>query len=196
MTLVLASASASRRRVLEAAGVLFTAIPANIDEDAVKDDLLTVTPLADMALKLAEAKAIDVATRHREALVIGADQTLLFEGTLVNKCPDMTAARTMLLRLRGKSHSLISALVLVRGNEILWRHESHVHLTMRKFSDAFLDWYLAWEGAGLLAGVGCYRLEGSGSQLFVAVEGDYFSTLGLPLLPLLAELRRQGVIAT
>jgi septum formation protein len=196
VTLILASASASRRRVLEAAGVQFTAIPASIDEDAVKDGLLTVTPLADTALKLAEAKAIDVAIRHREALVIGADQTLLFEGMLVSKCSDMTAARALLLRLRGKSHSLISALVLVRRNEILWRHESHVHLTMRNFSDAFLNWYLAREGDGLLAGVGCYRLEGPGSQLFAAVEGDYFSTLGLPLLPLLAELRRQGVIAT
>ncbi len=195
MTLILASASASRRRVLEAAKVPFEVIPAAIDEDVVKDGLLATTPLEDIATKLAEAKAADIAARHREALVIGADQTLLFEGELISKCSDLTAARALLMRLRGKPHSLVSALVLTRGHEILWRHESRVHLTMRAFSDAFLDWYLAQEGEGLLAGVGCYRLEGPGSQLFASVEGDYFSTLGLPLLPLLAELRRQGVIA-
>jgi septum formation protein len=194
--LILASASASRRRVLEAAHVPFEVIPASIDEDAVKDRLLANTPLADIAMKLAEAKAADVTAKHRDALVIGADQTLLFEGALISKCPDVAAARALLLRLRGKPHSLVSALVLMRGGEILWRHESRVHLTMRHFSDAFLDWYLAEEGEGLLAGVGCYRLEGPGSQLFASVEGDYFSTLGLPLLPLLAELRRQSVIAT
>jgi septum formation protein len=194
--LILASASASRKRVLEAAKVPFQAIPASIDEEAVKDRLLAGTPLEDMAMRLAEAKAADVAGRHRESLVIGADQTLLFEGTLVSKCPDMAAARALLLRLRGKPHRLVSALVLMRGSEIVWRHESRVDLVMREFSDGFLDWYLQQEGEGLLSGVGCYRLEGPGSQLFASVEGDYFSTLGLPLLPLLAELRRQGVIAT
>jgi septum formation protein len=194
--LILASASASRRRVLEAAKVPFEAIPASIDEDLVKDGLLATTPLADIAIRLAEAKAANVSARHREALVIGADQTLLFEGELISKCSDLTAARALLTRLRGKPHSLVSALVLMRGHEILWRHESRVHLAMRNFSDGFLDWYLAQEGEELLTGVGCYRLEGPGSQLFASVEGDYFSTLGLPLLPLLAELRRQGVIAT
>ncbi len=196
MTLILASASASRRRVLEAAKVSFEAIPASLDEDAVKDRHVATTPLADIAIRLAEAKAADVAARHPEALVIGADQTLLFEGELISKCSDLRAARALLMRLRGKPHSLVSALALKRGREILWRHESRVHLTMRNFSEAFLDWYLEQEGDGLLAGVGCYRLEGPGSQLFASVEGDYFSTLGLPLLPLLAELRRQGVIAT
>ena len=196
MTLILASASASRRRVLEAAGVPFKAIPASIDEDAVKDALLQTTPLEAIAMALAEAKARDVAARESDTMVIGADQTLLFAGELISKCPDLATARELLLRLRGKSHRLISALILMRGDQVLWRFEGHVHLTMREFSDAFLDWYLAREGEGLLAGVGCYRLEGPGSQLFAGVEGDYFSTLGLPLLPLLAELRRQGVIAT
>ncbi len=192
MTLVLASASASRKRVLASAGVTFTALPAAIDEDALKTGLLEEgTGIAAMADALAEAKARDVARRRPGDLVIGADQTLLFEGALVSKCTDMVSARNLLSRLCGKEHRLVSALVLMRDDKLLWRHESHVDLRMRDFSDAFLDWYLAGEGETLLAGVGCYRLEGPGVQLFDRIEGDYFSVLGLPLLPLLAALREQ-----
>ncbi len=196
MTFVLASGSASRRRVLAAVGVPFAAIPAQIDEDARKDKLLSQgLPLQAVADALAQAKAEHVSGLHPDALVLGADQTLLFEGELISKCPDVPAARALLQRLRGKEHKLVSALVLVRGGAVLWRHAAHASLAMRAFSDVFLDAYLSTEGEGILGCVGCYKLEGLGAQLFERVEGDYFSILGLPLQPLLAELRRQGVIA-
>jgi nucleoside triphosphate pyrophosphatase len=194
---ILASGSASRRRVLTAAGVPFTAIPAGIDEAALKDKLLAGgTGLADIAGALAEAKALHVSRDQLGALVLGADQTLLLDGELISKCADLDQARALLRRLRGNPHRLVSALALARDGGVLWRHGESPQLWMRDFSDAFLDRYLSTEGEGLLSGVGCYRLEGMGAQLFARVEGDYFSILGLPLQPLLAELRRHGVIAT
>ena len=197
MRLILASASASRRQVLTAAQVPFTAIPAGIDEDRLKDELLARrVDIVGIAAALAEAKAVHVAAKNPGALVLGADQTLLFEGELVSKCADLAAARKLLLRLRGKMHRLVGALALAKGRDVIWRHSETSSLTMREFSDAFLDRYLAAEGEGILGCVGCYKLEGLGAQLFGCVEGDYFSILGLPLQPLLAELRRQGVIAT
>jgi septum formation protein len=128
--------------------------------------------------------------------VLGADQILEFDGELVSKCADLAAARTLLRRLRGKSHRLINALCLVQHSKAVWAFCDANSLRMRPFSDGFLERYLSTEGEGLLAGVGCYRLEGMGAQLFESIEGDYFSILGLPLQPLLAELRRKGVIAT
>lgn len=197
MRLILASGSASRRQVLTAAQVPFTAIPADLDEDQLKNGLLTRgVDIAGVAVALAEAKAQHVSALHPDALVLGADQTLLFEGELVSKCHDLVTARTLLARLRGKPHRLVGALVLVRGGAVIWRHAETSRLVMRNFSDAFLDAYLSTEGEGILACVGCYKLEGLGAQLFESVEGDYFSILGLPLQPLLAELRKQGVIAT
>jgi len=127
--------------------------------------------------------------------VLGADQVLNFEGELISKMPDMASARALLKRLAGKRHELISAAVLAQNGAPLWRHSGRVRLTMRPLSDTFLDDYLASEGEVLLKGVGCYRLEGLGAQLFERVEGDYFSVLGLPLLPLLAQLRELGVLA-
>lgn len=196
MTLVLASGSASRARILHGAQVPFTAISAEIDEEALKQKLLSKseTPGA-IATALAQAKAVQVSGSNPGSLVLGADQVLEFDGELVSKCADLAAARALLRRLRGKAHRLVSALCLARNGEANWAFCDTATLRMRPFSDAFLESYLSTEGQGLLAGVGCYRLEGMGAQLFESVEGDYFSILGLPLQPLLAELRRKGVIA-
>lgn len=195
MEFILASSSPSRRRILTDAGVVFTALPADIDEEALRDRFqregITAEKIAD---RLAEAKARAVSAAHPAALVLGADQTLLFEGLVISKCPDLAAARTLLKRLRGRTHLLVGGYVLVCAGEPVWRHTETARLVMRNFSDAFLDAYLAAEGDGLLSAVGCYKLEGRGAQLFETVEGDYFSILGLALQPLLAELRAQGVL--
>jgi len=193
---ILASGSASRARILQGAHVPFTVIPADVDEEALKSKLLADSKAANaIAGALAEAKALHVSARHGDALVLGADQILEFNGEIVSKCTDMAAARALLRRLRGKPHRLISALALVQNGKTLWTFSDTAILRVRAFSDDFLEAYLSTEGEGALAGVGCYRLEGMGAQLFESVEGDYFSILGLPLQPLLAELRHRGVIA-
>jgi len=195
--LILASASESRARILQAAAVPFEAVPAAIDETAIKTEFLSRgDEPGSIAAQLAEAKALQISRAHAGTLVLGADQVLLFEGELVSKCENMAAARQLLARLRGKKHSLITALALAEEGRIVWSHVDTATLRMRTFGDGFLESYLSREGERLLAGVGCYRLEGMGAQLFETVEGDYFSILGLPLLPLLAELRRKGVIAS
>ena len=197
MKLILASGSASRRQILSAAQVPHVAIPADIDEERLKNELLARrVDISDIAAALAEAKALHVSKANPDALILGADQTLLFQGDLVSKCSDMASARRLLSRLREKTHDLNVGLVLVRAGQSIWRHVETSTLTMRAFSDAFLDAYLSTEGEGILGCVGCYKLEGMGAQLFESIEGDYFSILGLPLQPLLAELRKQGVIAT
>ncbi len=197
MRFILASASALRRQILTAAQVPFTAIAADIDETKLKDALLgQCVDMSAIAPALAEAKALHISRAHPTDLVLGADQTLLFEGELVSKCPDLAAARALLRRLRGKPHRLVGGLALARGGTVIWRHVETAQLAMRRFSDGFLEDYLSAEGESILGCVGCYKLEGLGAQLFEKVEGDYFSILGLSLQPLLAELRRQGVIAT
>jgi septum formation protein len=194
--LILASASPSRAAVLRAATVPFTASPAGIDEARLKDGLVASGKQpSEIAATLAEVKALEVSRRQPDALVLGADQVLEFGGELISKCADMAAARNLLQRLRGKTHQLISALALAEGGRVGWAFCDTATLKMRQFSDGFLDSYLSAEGTRLLSGVGCYRLEGMGAQLFESVKGDYFSILGLPLQPLLAELRRKGVIA-
>jgi septum formation protein len=183
--------------VLAAVDVPFTVVPADIDEDGFKDKLLSDgLALEGVADALAQAKAEHVSRLHPDALVLGADQTLLFEGKLISKCPDLAAAKALLRLLRGKAHDLVSALALIRGGSVVWRHTARSVLKMRDFSDAFLDAYLSTEGEGILGCVGCYKVEGLGAQLFERIEGDYFAIQGLPLQPLLAELRQQGVIAT
>lgn len=195
--LILASASEVRARVLKGAGVDFDIHPAHVDEEAVKDSLLAAkAPLRDVADALAELKALRVSANRPDALVLGADQVLAFEGELVNKCASLDEARTLLRRLRGRSHQLISALVLAKAGGAIWRTAETATLKMRDFSDRFLDDYLASEGEELLKGVGCYRLESRGAQLFERVEGDYFTVLGLPLQSLLAVLRQHGIVAT
>ena len=189
--LILASKSAARRAVLTDAGVPFTVQVADVDEDALKTP--GVDPV-ELAVELARAKALAVSRHDAEAWVLGADQTLDFDGGLISKAPTLAAARERLTAMRGRTHQLHSGAALARNGQVVWSGVDTVEMRMRDFSDAFLDAYLAAEGEALLTCVGSYRLEGLGSQLFEAIEGDYFTVLGLPLWPVLAELRRAGVI--
>ena len=195
MKLVLASASASRASLLSAAGVEFEISPAALDEEAVMQRLRAQgASSAGVAASLAAEKAHLVSRRHPGALVLGGDTVVVLGEDLISKCPDMAAAETLLRRLGGRKHLLVSAACLVRDGAPIWNHTTPVRLVMRRLSEAFLADYLAAEGEALLATVGCYRFEGRGAQLFESVEGDYFSVLGLPLLPLLAALRKEGVL--
>lgn len=192
--LVLASKSAARRAMLENAGVAFEVRVTGVDEDAIKarsGDL----DAAALAVRLAEAKALAVSRDDEAAWVLGSDQTLAFDGGLISKAKTLEAARARLKSMRGKTHHLHSGAALAVKGQVVWSGVDTVQMRMRDFSDAFLDAYLAAEGEVLLTCVGSYRLEGLGSQLFEAVDGDYFTVLGLPLWPVLAELRRAGVLA-
>jgi septum formation protein len=181
--------------VLEGAGLRFEIRVAGVDEAAIKEAALAEgIPPEDAALMLADAKAARVATQAPDALVIGADQLLICEGAWFDKPPDMAAARGHLQRLRARQHELVTALVCHRGGQRIWQHVEKPRLTMRDFSDAFLEAYLAAEGEALLSSVGAYRLEGHGAQLFDRIEGDQPAILGLPLLPLLGFLRQHGVL--
>jgi septum formation protein len=189
--LILASASSSRRSLLEKAGVEFAVMPADIDETAVKDQARERGASAgEAAFLLAELKARAIADKFPDALVIGADQLLVCDGEWFDKPPNMAGARMHLRKLRGKAHVLETAVVCQRGGERAWYHVSRPRLTMRMFSDAYLEAYLASERDAVLGSVGAYRLEGRGVQLFEDIEGDFFAILGLPLLPLLAFLRQ------
>jgi septum formation protein len=182
--------------LLQQAGVECEIVPAYVDEETVKDSLLAdkAEPAA-IADALAELKALKVSASREGAIVLGADQVLSFEGALISKCATLDEARALLRRLRGKSHELISAAVLAVNGAPVWRFTGRAKLWMRAFSEEFLNSYITQEGEGLLAGIGCYKLEGMGAQLFERIEGDYFTILGLPLLPLLNALREQGAIA-
>lgn len=193
--LILASASATRRAVLEAAGIRFTAEAAAVDEAAIKESARAEKlPPGEAAILLADAKAHRIARRAPEALVIGADQLLVCEGRWFDKPADMAAAREQLLALRGRPHELVTAVVCWRHGERAWHHLARPRLVMREFSDEFLDAYLAAEGERILSSVGAYRLEGMGVHLFRSVQGDHSAILGLPLLPLLDFLRGHGVL--
>lgn len=191
--LVLASQSAARRALLDAAGLRFEARPAAVDEDAVKQSARAegASP-SDAALLLAELKAARI--RDPDALVIGADQLLVCEGRWFDKPPHLDAARAHLLALRGRTHELVTAACCMRAGQVVWHHVATPRMRMRAFSDAFLDAYLALEGPRVLSSVGAYRLEGPGIHLFDRVDGDHASILGLPLLPLLGFLRQHGVL--
>ena len=193
--LILASKSAARRAMLEGAGVPFTAQVADVDEDAVKAGH-DPADASGLAVELARVKALAVSRQDPDAWVLGAAQTLAFAGGLVSKAPSLEAARTRLAGMRGQPHQLHSGAALAHKGQVVWDGVDTATLRMRDFSDAFLETYLAAEGEALLGCVGSYRLEGVGAQLFEAVEGDYFTVLGLPLWPVLAELRRAGVLAS
>jgi septum formation protein len=195
--LILASASPGRRALLQAAGLRFDAQPAQVDEEALKQAARAEnTPPAETALLLAELKARRVASRAPDAVVIGADQILVCEGRWFDKPTSLAAARDQLLALRGRTHALVTAVLCQRGGRRLWDYVAEARLTMRPFSEEFLESYLALEGGAVTGSVGAYRLEGPGIQLFDRVEGDHFSVLGLPLLPLLGFLRQHGILVT
>jgi septum formation protein len=189
--LILASASISRRRLLSAAGLTVEVVAANVDEAAVKEAAREEGASAsETAFLLAEMKARKIAQRHPQALVIGADQILVCDGEWYDKPDSVATARSQLRLLRGRTHSLETAVVCQRGPERVWYNLSRPTLSMRSFSDAFLETYLAAERDDILGSVGAYRLEARGIQLFERIEGDFFAILGLPLLPLLAYLRQ------
>ena len=193
--LILASASKSRSALLRAAGVAFEVIPAHTDEDSIKAALKAKgATAAECAEALAEIKAVQVSKQHDNALVIGADQMLECEGIWFDKPADMDGARQHLVALRGKAHVLPTAVAVVLNGARLWHHVALPRLTMRGFSDAFIDSYLETAGDRVLTSVGAYQVEGPGAQLFSRIDGDFFTILGLPLLELLAHLREHGVV--
>ncbi|MCC6597194.1 MAG: Maf family protein [Alphaproteobacteria bacterium] len=188
--LILASQSRARQEMLHAAGLVFESIPAQIDEEALTRKWQGEGVAAqDIAEKLAEEKAVYIARTNPGALVIGADQVLECGGVLLSKALDAGEAREKLRALRGKTHHLISAFTLVRDGEILCAETQSARLTMRDFDEGFLESYCQKAGDALTKNVGAYALEGPGVHLFEKIEGDYFTILGLPLLPLLKQLR-------
>lgn len=191
--LLLASKSDIRGKILAAAGLRFGIRPAQIDERAIESKAGVIDAVATAQL-LARAKANAVAANHAGHLVLGADQTLALDGARFSKPKDRAEAVTQLRALRGRIHELHSALALVRDGEVLFELVDTARLTMRDFSDRFLDDYLDMAGDVALSSVGGYQLEGIGIHLFEKVEGDYFTILGLPLLPLLTYLRRSGFV--
>jgi septum formation protein len=193
--IVLASASVARRRMLEEAGVDFLIEASRVDEDEIKRQEALHMP-DNLALRLAEAKAFDVSLRHPGLIVLGADQVLVCSGRAFDKPADRQQARDQLLALRGHTHRLVSAAALVRDGVLLWHGVDEARLHMRDFSDDFLKLYLEREGDFVLHSVGSYRIEGWGAQLFERIEGDHFTIQGLPLLPVLAELRKRGELVS
>ncbi|TNE33414.1 MAG: septum formation protein Maf [Alphaproteobacteria bacterium] len=188
--LILASQSPARARLLENAGFEFLTRPAVIDEVEVRHAMAGEgADAGDVAVMLAEMKAAKISRQEPEALVIGADQMLDCNGIWFEKPADMDHARAHLLSLKGKTHQLSSAVSVAKGGSVLWRHLEQASLRMRNFDEAFLDRYLEVAGEDILSSVGAYRLEGPGVHLFNKIEGDFFTILGLPLLPLLDFLR-------
>lgn len=195
--IILASASPSRRKLLENAAIIHRVVPAFVDEDEIKLSMKEEgLPVLGVAEALAELKAHKVSRQHPESLVIGADQMLDLEGEWFDKPADLSTAACHLRALRGKTHSLPTAVVVYLGGQRIWHHLETPHLTMRSFSDAFIEEYLERAGEAVLTSVGGYQLEGPGVQLFSKVEGNFFAILGLPLLPLLSFLRDRGLLAT
>jgi len=192
--LVLASRSASRRAVLAGAAIPVEILPADVDERAIEARAGAKSP-SQIALVLARAKADAVAAQLPGRLVLGADQTLALGDRLFAKPADVAAARDQLKSLRGQTHELHSALALVSDGKVLFEHCETARLTMRQFTDHFLECYLAAAGLAVTASVGAYQVEAAGIQLFARIEGDHFTVLGLPLLQLLHHLRGTGLLA-
>lgn len=193
--IILASASPFRLAMLRNAGIETEANPSRIDERAVEEAVgdAAISP-ENLAWILAEAKAEEVSEQFPGALVIGSDQTLSLGDEVLHKAADMEEARRRLLKLSGKTHHLNSAVVLARDGKALWGHVSVANMTMRKLDPAYVGRYLSRVGDQVLRSVGVYQIEGEGIQLFDSIEGDHFTIVGMPLLPLVAELRRLGAI--
>ncbi len=196
MSFILASASPTRRSMLEAAGLSFQVAPARIDEAAIRDSLAfdQVSP-RDIADALAEGKAKRIAQKHPDSRVLGSDQILALGTEIFEKPADRTAAAAQLSRLQGKQHSLFSAAVLYDQGEPIWRFVSEVKLSMHPLRDSEIDAYLDRAWPEVSDSVGAYHAEGLGAQLFHRIDGDWFSVLGLPLLPLLSFFRLRGWLA-
>jgi septum formation protein len=191
--LVLASKSAVRHSVLQAAGIPVDVVPADLDERGIEAQA-SAGP-GQVAVLLAREKAAAVASRLPGRLVLGADQTLALGTQRFSKPPSLAAARQQLATLRGRTHELHSGIALVRDKAVLYQDVAVARLTMRAFSDAFLDRYLAAAGTAVMASVGGYQLERTGIHLFDRIDGDHFTILGMPLMPLLGFLRQIGVVA-
>ncbi|MEW7008952.1 Maf-like protein [Lentilitoribacter sp. EG35] len=193
--IILASKSIHRKMLMENAGLNFDTASADIDErtieTAVKDT--GVIP-KELALILANAKALDVSQKNTDQYVIGSDQTMSMQDKMFHKPKNMDDARRRLLELSGSTHELNSAVVIVKNGETIWQHVSTAELTMRKLTPEFIDRHLAQAGDDVLTSVGAYQLEKEGVQLFDNIKGDFFTIVGLPMLPLLEELRNLGVI--
>lgn len=195
--LILASASPFRKQMLAGAGLAFEVVPAHIDERTVENGLISSGRAVDasgVAVALAISKGVAVSNAHPGALVIGCDQVLGFEGTLLSKADSVPAARAQLERLRGKTHTLHSGICLIRGGQVVWKHVEIARMTMRVFSNAWLDGYVARMGERLCWTVGGYEIEAEGIQLFERIEGDHFTIIGLPLVALLTQLRDMKVL--
>ena len=193
--IILASKSAHRQELLKNAGVGFSVQTAEIDEREVEAPLIEAgLGGEDVAEVLAIAKAMEVSKSNTDVYVIGSDQTLSLEGELLHKVKNMEEAQRRLLQLSGKKHQLNAAVALIRNGEVLWSHVEIATITMRKLDPGFIGRHLSDAGDKVLSSVGAYQIEGLGVQLFEKVEGDYFSIIGLPVLPLLAELRKLGLV--
>jgi len=192
--IILASGSASRRALLAGAGVEARLIKPNVDETAAKNAMRAEQlSVRDQAMRLAEMKAMKISARE-PGLVIGGDQMLNLDGEAFDKPIDLQGAAAHLRKLSGKSHRLETAIVIAENGELIWRHLARPKLSVRMLTDRFIEAYVNRCGDALLSTVGAYQLEGMGAQIFSKIEGDYFSILGLPLLPLLDYLRVRGVL--
>jgi len=195
--LVLASRSESRAKILKGAGLDFDIVPADVDEPAIRAVIQKSEPNpdpADVAEILARTKAETVSAERKQSVVIGADQILLFEDRIYEKPVDIAAARRMLLALKGNTHQLYTSVSVARNGHSIWTHGTTANMTMRPFTPEFLGQYLADAGESVLKSVGAYQIESTGINLFSKIDGDYFTILGLPLLPLLEFLRGEGVL--
>ncbi len=192
--LILASQSPVRASLLRDAGLKITTATADIDERAVEAAMGSDVDGEDLAQVLAEAKAGEVSTRYADTLILGADQTLTCEGQILHKAATDEELRKKLLWLSGRTHTLHAAIAIVRNGETIWRHTEQAHMRMRTLSPEFVGRYVAETLPESLASVGGYQLEGLGSQLFEQIDGDYFTILGLPLLPLMAWLRAEKIL--
>ncbi len=196
-TLILASKSKIRHAILEKAGIEFTALVANIDEDSIKESMLSEGQNHDeIAIELAKAKARKISNKNPHAIVIGCDQVLSFGNDILSKPKTKADAISQLESLRNAKHTLISAIVITQNGTQIWHHVSHAHLTMLDFSDAYLRKYVRQNWHSIQHSVGGYKIEEQGIRLFAHIDGDHFTILGLPLLELLAYLRMRGDIET
>jgi len=195
MPLILASASPIRAQLLTNAGLIFETVPARVDEQAVKASLLVegVSP-RDIADALAEFKARKVADRNPDAMVIGCDQVLAFDGGVFSKPDSHDTAKAQLRAMAGQTHRLLSAAVIYDEGKPVWRHVAEVRMHMRPLSDTFIDDYVTRNWDSVRHSVGAYKLEEEGARLFTRIEGDYFAVLGLPLLDLLSYLTVRGIL--